>query len=400
MHFFDEIKSYVGFTDADAARLRELGPCVDGHFESLVEQFYTALNANERTKIVFDGPAQVERLRRTLQVWLAEVFAGPYDQHYFLKRKRIGEVHVEVGLLPHFMFGAMNILRRGLLVAAAEECPEFTSDHAESIEKILDIELTVMVQTYWDELMRTRLQVPAAMAAGLAHEIRNPLNTINLHLTLMERRLRKSGDDSERLMTSIEGMRQELIRLRGLTSEIVDFTKPIQLRPSWVNAAELLAELRTSHGPLLEASGIEFETRLDGGEHIWCDRERLVQALVNLLSNSAEALEERGGGGKISISIENQPIGTVIDFSDNGPGMPPGLKYRVFDLFFTTKASGTGLGLPIVQHIVVGHGGTIDVASRQNAGTLFTIHLPNPRSAITTVGEDVVVASQEGAEGS
>ena len=113
--FFDEIKAYIGFDESDAATLRALSPHLKPHFADIVNAFYTALNANPRSRHIFDGEAQIERLRRTLIVWLEGVFGGVYDAPYFQQRLNIGRVHVNVGLQPHFMFGAMNVIRRELL---------------------------------------------------------------------------------------------------------------------------------------------------------------------------------------------------------------------------------------------------------------------------------------------
>ncbi len=201
MNLFDEIKSYVGFTDVDAERLEQLRPVVEPYFEEVVEQFYDRLMEHPRARNVFTGPEQIERLRQSLQEWLYGVFGGTYDQAYFEKRKRIGRAHVEVGLLPQFMFGAMNLIRNQFLEILFGEARddvagvfEETEDPGPvavgSVDKILDIELTIMVQSYLDELMQQKLEIPAALATGLAHEVRNPLNSIGLQMTLLERRLR------------------------------------------------------------------------------------------------------------------------------------------------------------------------------------------------------------------
>jgi len=114
MLVFDEIKDYMGFSEEDAALLAEARDCVLPELDRVVDAFYTGLEGNPRTQAVFEGPEQVERLRGSLYKWVAELFDGVYDDAYFQKRMRIGRVHVTVGLLPHFMFGAMNIIRSEL----------------------------------------------------------------------------------------------------------------------------------------------------------------------------------------------------------------------------------------------------------------------------------------------
>ena len=378
MQFFREIKSYVDFQPEDEQALLALYPRVKPHFPEIIKAFYDALWDNPRTQMVFEGPEQIERLRKSLGHWLDTTFQGPYDEDYFNQRLIIGRVHVNVGLLPHFMFGAMNVIRRYLVdwLFKQDDMPDSERQaNVHAIEKILDLELTIMVQSYWDSMMELKLQVPAALATGLAHEIRNPLNAINLNIALMERRLRAIDDDTSAIDPILEVMRSEIMRIRGLTSEIMDFAKPISISPRWSDAKDLIDELIAVHGPTLEVSNISFTSHVSGSTRVWCDVDRFKQVLVNLMTNAVEAVEE---AGQIEIKIEGTNEGSIFHFRDNGQGMPPGLRYRVFDLFFTTKASGTGLGLPIVRKIIEAHEGAIDVVTRPGHGTTFSIYLPYP----------------------
>lgn len=370
-YFFDELKAYIGFDTDDERHLTEVREHLEPHYDAIVESFYDALNANPRSAAVFSGPEQIARLQRTLRRWLSEGFDGPWDHDYFRRRMRIGRVHVEVGLLPHFMGGAMNIVRRHI-VRILFDAP-VTVEHLESVERLLDLELTIMLQSYWDHMMEMKLKVPLALATGLAHEIRNPLNAIGLNLTLLERKLRSLGEEESAPI--VEAVRSEVRRISTLTTEIMDFAKPVQIRPTWHEVAPLLKQLQSMHGPTFDASNIEFHTSSVGEPHIWCDLDRLRQALVNLLTNAVEAT---GSQGRVSIEIDNDDHSTTIEVTDTGRGMEPAVAYQIFDLFFTKKAAGTGLGLPIVKNIVDAHGGTIDVTSKVGSGTTFTIRLPRP----------------------
>lgn len=385
MHFSKEIKDYIGFSSRDAECLNALYPLVHPYFEEIVDHFYSSLRQNPRTREVFTGPDQLERLGHSLLEWLDEVFTGPYDEEYFRKRQHVGRVHVDVGLQPQFMFGAMNIIRIDLIRAVdkeAERLADFDRSQrecVESIERILDLELTIMTQAYWDKLMEMKLELPSALAAGLAHEIRNPLNTMGLQLTLLDRRIRdvaKVVDTAEeRISPIVEALRGELERIRTLTSEIMDFAKPIEVSPAWHDVGEVLAELERVHGPTLETSQITFETEHRGEERIWCDLDRMRQVLVNLLTNAVEAIDEEG---TIRVCVDNAEYGTTLTVEDTGEGMAPALKYRIFDLFFTTKAAGTGVGLPIIKKVIEAHGGSIDVSSQPGKGSKFNVFLPRP----------------------
>src|SRR5690554_782427 len=393
MYFFKELKDYIGFSDSDAECLRKLHPLLGPYFEEIVNHFYRALNENQRTREIFTGEAQIARLRKTLFQWLTEVFNGVYDDTFFRARQRVGRIHVEVGLQPQFMFGAMNIIRIDLIRALHEQEARLEKEVGynrpeciESVERILDLELTIMTQAYWDKLMRMKLEIPSALATGLAHEIRNPLNTMGLQLTLLDRRIRDIGNvvegAEERILPIAEALRSELGRIHTLTNDIMDFAKPVEISPAWHDAGTLLDELKRVHGASLEASNIVLETELKGDSRMWCDMDRLRQVFVNFLTNAVEAMDAASGpdasAGRIVVCVDNADYGTTLTFEDRGEGMAPGLKFRVFDLFFTTKASGTGMGLPIIKKIIDAHGGSIDVSSQPGRGTKFTVFLPRP----------------------
>ncbi len=377
MLVLDEIRDYMNFTEEDSRRIIELQPCVTPEFPAIVESFYEALNANPRTKAVFSGPEQVERLRKTLHVWLEDVFSGVYDQAYFKRHQRIGKRHVEVGLLPHFVFGAMNIIRShvSVVILDCDRLDDPHHDYLQSVNRILDIELTIMLQSYWDNLMTMKLKVPAALASGLAHEIRNPLNAIGLNLTLLERKMSADANDTSGAI--IGAMRNEVQRITSMTSEIMDFAKPVEIHPGWESVRDLLRGITLTLGPTMEAANIDFRVHAeDAMDEIYCDADRLKQALLNLLTNAAEAV---GDTGTIDLTVTDRPSGTEIAVADSGEGMTPAMQFRAFDLFFTSKATGTGLGLPIVKKIVLAHDGAINIHSQPGSGTTFTIYLPRPQ---------------------
>ncbi len=385
MHFFDEIKSYAGFTAEDEDRLRKVRSITEAHFEDIGVVFYDALMAHPRARGVFTGPDQITRLRQSLKSWLSELFCGVYDSEYFQSRQRIGKAHVDVGLLPQFMFGAMSLVRNEFVEIfldkersrVLEVLGEFGPCQAvKSIDRILDIELTIMVQSYWDTLMKQKLQIPAALATGLAHEVRNPLNAIGLQMTLLERRLRSAEVDADVYEPVLEAVRSELRRIQGLNSEILDFAKPIDINPAPTDLEQMIREIHQSHLLTLEAGGVEMTLQSEGDVVLACDRDRLVQVLINLLTNAVEAMPD---GGTLSVRLQGTDSGATIEFQDTGEGMPPVLKHQIFDLFYTTKAAGTGIGLPIARKIVEAHGGSIDVSSRSGEGTTFTVYLPRQR---------------------
>jgi len=367
----------MGFSEEDAALLAEARDCVLPELDRVVDAFYTGLEGNPRTQAVFEGPEQVERLRGSLYKWVAELFDGVYDDAYFQKRMRIGRVHVTVGLLPHFMFGAMNIIRSEIeeIIWHCDALGKNGFRHMRAMNRLLDIELTIMLQSYWDNMMELKLKVPAALASGLAHEIRNPLNALALNVTLLERKLRAHDGTENGAAPIMDAMRSEIRRITNLTTEIMDFAKPIDIYPHWVSAKGLVDSIRLTLGPTMDASEIRFKVSVEGPELIWLDSDRIKQALLNLLTNAIEACTSNS---EILLTIKSGKKSTEITVKDDGEGMPAGMQYRIFDLFFTSKTTGTGLGLPIVKKIVEAHEGTIDVNSKSGRGTEFIISFPRP----------------------
>jgi signal transduction histidine kinase len=386
MRYFEDIKDYVGFTESDTERLEALYPVVEPHFTTTVDKFYDALERNEHTREVFEGPEQVERLRHSLHEWLDTVFSGPHDERYFNQRLRIGRQHVEVGLRPQYMFGAMNIVRIDLIdhLLNHDDLPVARGAAVESVERILDLELSIMLHSYWDAVVDEKTEAAAALASGLAHEIRNPLNAIGLNMTLLERRL--SGEiDEDAFRPMLSSIRSELRRIEGLTKDIKDFAKPMDVQRTWHDVGEFFEDLEMVHGPTLDASDIAFSVDVDRPCPVYCDPDRLKQALVNLLKNAVEAIDT---SGHIELAARCAGPRTVIELTDDGEGMQPTVTDQVFDLFYTTKPSGTGIGLPIVKKIIDAHRGSIDVTSSPGSGTTFRIVIPNPPQDDTDLGAD------------
>jgi PAS domain S-box-containing protein len=216
-----------------------------------------------------------------------------------------------------------------------------------------------------------RLAAVGTMAAGLAHEVRNPLNSAALQLSVLERRLEKTGGgESTRPIVGI--IRSEIERLERLVRDFLTFAQPRPLAPEVVGIAELLEGVATLIRPEAEAANIviaiepTLPTLAARGEP-----ERLRQVLLNLTRNALEAMQ--GSRGRLSLGARPAGKTVEIDVADSGPGFAEDLP--VFDAFFTTKPQGTGLGLSLVHRIVADHGGTVRVRSRPG-DTRFTVMLP------------------------
>jgi len=220
-----------------------------------------------------------------------------------------------------------------------------------------------------------RLADLGRVAAGLAHEIRNPLASMSGSIELLRDQVAGSGDD-RRLM---EIVLREAERLETLVAQFLAFARPVPPRKEPTDVAALLDETLQvfRNDPL--AAGVRIETALSRAPAD-CDAGQLRQVAWNLLSNAAQALagSAQAGGAHIRVGCGPAPGGVRFHVEDDGPGIDPGDLDKIFIPFFTTKADGTGLGLATVHRIVDAHGGTIRVASTAGKGTRFDLFLPSP----------------------
>lgn len=218
-----------------------------------------------------------------------------------------------------------------------------------------------------------KLAAVGMLAAGLAHEIRNPLNGAHLHVTFLERGLRKGGANDEAL-EAVKVVGDEIKRLSTLVTEFLDFARPKPLDRRPVLVQRLCERMVSLVAPALESSHSRLELDLPSAELlIDVDAAKIEQVLLNLLLNGIDAMTP-GGGGNVVLRVRRQPLAACIEIEDEGPGLADP-HAPVFDAFYTTKADGTGLGLAIVHRIVTDHGGTVTVESRPGR-TVFRVKLP------------------------
>jgi PAS domain S-box-containing protein len=214
-----------------------------------------------------------------------------------------------------------------------------------------------------------RLAALGTMAAGLAHEIRNPLNAAHLQLSLVERRLARPDADGARAAAGLA--QAELKRLAGLVEEFLQFARPQALRLERIDLRATLAATTALMAPEAAALGITLELTPGPPVETEIDEERIKQVILNLLRN---ALEATGRGGRVRLSVSRTDQGARLTVEDDGPGLPS-TDAPIFEPFFTTKETGTGLGLAIVHRIAADHGGRVDVESRPGR-TVFSLSLP------------------------
>lgn len=220
-----------------------------------------------------------------------------------------------------------------------------------------------------------RLNALTLLAAGVAHELGNPLNSLNIHLQLMERQTRKlKGKTRDELQQSIEIARDEINRLDSIVTQFLRAIRPSrpQLQPENINA--IVEEAVRFFAAEIEARDIVVETELRSDlPLLQVDRGQMKQAFYNVIKNSFEAMKRRG---ILLIRTDMDESHVRVSFTDTGGGMSADTLSHVFEPYYTTKADGSGLGLLIVRRIVREHGGELAIESTEGKGLTLTIRLP------------------------
>jgi len=222
-------------------------------------------------------------------------------------------------------------------------------------------------------LRAERLAAVGTMAAGLAHEVRNPLNSAQLQLDLLERKVAKGSLSTETVTATSQILREELRRLERLVEDFLSFAHPRPLNIEMCDVNQLIQSVVHLVAPEVHACGIDVHVEFDPvAGVVEVEPQRIRQVLLNLLRNAKEAMVDHG---TLTVRTVGPDTGgnVVIEISDTGPGFADDAP--IFDAFYTTKEGGTGLGLAIVHRIISDHGGTIQIQGAQG-DTKFRISLP------------------------
>jgi len=226
------------------------------------------------------------------------------------------------------------------------------------------------------EIESGKLEAVTSLAAGVAHEIGNPLNSLNIHLQVVERKIRKRVDPEHagELLESLEIARGEIKRLHFIVEEFLNAVRPVRPVPQATDLNHLIEEAMDFIGP--EVADRRIAATLDLAEDLpllQVDPDQLKQVIYNLVRNSCQAL---GSDGEITVRTGCDDESVLFTIADNGPGVPADRVSRVFEPYYTTKKTGSGLGLLIVHRIVHDHGGEVEFKSREGIGTEVTVYLP------------------------
>lgn len=297
--------------------------------------------------------------------------------------------------------GDFGILRIGIdeedLQARIADLRGELIGQASAIGAVTAVLLVAAIALMWGLLRRShRLEQQAAeaermayigtLASGLAHEIRNPLNSVSLNMQMLEEEMGEPGGEGAgrngRRLLSIT--RSEIARLERLVTDFLSYARPRRLEMEEVEAAELLEQARELLAGEARSRGVSLEVEeRSGGATVRVDPGQIRQLILNLAQNALTAVEGAATprvvlGCQLRDAWEDGSAGVELSVRDNGSGMSREELERIFDVFYSTRKGGTGLGLAIVDRIVRRHGGTVEVESEPGVGTTVRVVLPRP----------------------
>jgi signal transduction histidine kinase len=232
-------------------------------------------------------------------------------------------------------------------------------------------DVTEELQTKSRLIQTERLAAIGRMAAHVTHEVRSPLSSIGLNVELLEEEITSGSEETRALIAAIQ---REIESLRGITEEYLRVARVPSPRLEPEDLGDLARSTAQFVRPELEGYNVEIELDVAGElPPVALDESQIRQVLMNLLKNAREAMPE---GGRVAVTVAPEAGGVTVRIGDQGPGMEAAQRERIFDPFYTTKDSGTGLGLPLTQQIVLAHGGRIECESAPGKGTEFTVWFP------------------------
>lgn len=286
-------------------------------------------------------------------------------------RRPLGQEEIETEQGRQIQISLDFIEERGARIGAL-----LTLRDAESVHRIEDeIELS------------RRLAAIGRLTSGVAHEVKNPINAIVVHLEVLRQKLKEIEPDTRRHLDVIGS---EIHRLDRVVQTLVDFTRPVELRLSEMDLRRLVEDVVLLASPAAAQHRVSIDR--EGGEPlpVRIDSDLVKQAILNIVLNGVQAMSE---GGNLRMATRREGDGALLTVHDQGPGIPEDIRDKVFNLYFTTKKGGSGIGLAMAYRVVQLHHGSVEFTSVPGQGTTF--YLRFPLSEITGVSEPSRVASED-----
>jgi len=352
----------------------------EGHFRELVDNSPTGISIIQDEKIVYRNPEQQRIFGPLEPLTSMHVKIHPEDR---------GKYHdmyqsALAGNAPHSGITLRFIHLSGETVGG--QAMKWLHCRASLIEyqgrkavlvNMMDVTKAREIERLLN--IQDRMTSLGHVAAGIAHEIRNPLSGINIYLdtglSMLER-----GEDREKLKEVLEKIQTASSKIESVIKRVMDFSRPSEPRLVPVNINTPVEDALGLSSVMLRKTFIELDTCLpEGLPRCIADAQLIEQVVLNLINNAAEAMKDMDQGKKIQVGISLQGEFIRVSVADSGPGVAADLVQKIFDPFFTTKSGSTGIGLSLCQRIIHDHGGILSVNSSSLGGAEFFFTIPVTR---------------------
>ena len=260
---------------------------------------------------------------------------------------------------------------------------DFIQERGGQIGALLTMRDAESVRRIEDEIeMSRRMSASGRLTRGVAHEVKNPINAIVLHLQLLQNKLHQTDPDTRRHMDIIDS---EIHRLDRVVQILVDFTRPRDLHLEETDLRSVLEEVALLAAPDAEQHGVNLVRELPHDPiPVKIDADFIKQAILNVVLNGVQSMPE---GGNLAITAHRNEDAVITEVRDQGTGIPVAVQDKIFELYFTTKKTGSGIGLAQTYQIMMWHYGSVDFESEEGKGTTFRLRLPLAESRSSSLEE-------------
>jgi PAS domain S-box-containing protein len=307
---------------------------------------------------------------------------GQSVEEIFTDANKLGQIVLDAFALHHVISQRVIELENGRRIQIALD---FIAERGQRIGALLTMRDAESVRRVENELeLSQRITAIGRLTSGVAHEVKNPINAIVVHLELLREKMKPySGDDDSRRHVDIIG--SEIQRLDRVVKALVDFNRPIEPRFVAFDLRRLIDDVSMLASPDAARVGVSIVTQT-GMESlpVKADNDLLKHALLNIVLNGVQSMEH---GGVLEIATRHDENSATIEVRDQGKGIPPEIRDKVFNLFFTTKQGGSGIGLAMSYRVMQLHGGSLSFESDSGKGTVFRLTLPLAPQALSETKE-------------
>ena len=347
-----------------------------------VKEIFTTLKGNldqvmgslQEGVVLFTNESRVVLVSASAERFLGrtrEDTLGKSVEEIFTDANKLGRIVLDAFALHHVISQREIELENGRRIQIALD---FIAERGQRIGALLTMRDAESVRRLETELeLSQRIASIGRLTSGVAHEVKNPINAIVVHLELLREKMRAGGgdDDSRRHMDIIGN---EIQRLDRVVKALVDFNRPIEPRFNTIDLRRLVDDVTMLASPDAARNGVTITNQASSDPLlVKADADLVKQALLNIVLNGVQAMEN---GGLLRISTKRDESSTTIEIVDQGRGIPAEIRDKVFNLFFTTKKEGSGIGLAMSYRVMQLHGGSLSFESQPGAGTVFHMTLP------------------------